>query len=352
MRIAITADAHLTSREQYPGRFEAMEDIFRQSVEMDISQVIIAGDLFDREMINCSEFEELCQCFPGLHLHIIPGNHDTGISGKAVICRNISVYREPETVDLEDVTILFVPYEENRIMGSSIALQEEFIKGRRWVLVGHGDYHGGIKQRNPYEPGTYMPLSSNDISRFDPWRVFLGHIHKQTDQGRVHYPGSPCGLDINETGPRRFLVLDTADGSVTPYTIATDVIYFSESFIVLPGDREIERLERDIQTRISSWGLAPGDADRVRLRVRAAGYSSDRQAVLDTLTRGFADFTWHDDGPDLSDLNISDDRQLGAVADRTREIIEQLEWDYGDDEPGRSMIVESALRVIYGEGGS
>lgn len=351
MKVAVAADAHLTSRANHPERYDAMEEVFRRSVDLGIEQIILAGDIFDRDLQSCADFEELCACFPGLHLHIIPGNHDTYITGRKVTCRNVSIYTEPESVVLDGVTVLFVPYEENRVMGSRIASREELIPESRWVLVGHGDYHGGVTRRNPYEPGTYMPLSASDINRFKPWRVFLGHIHKPTDQGIVHYPGSPCGLDINETGLRRFLVFDTDDGSVTPVDITSGPVFFSESFVVLPGEKEIERLRRDIRERVESWGIDPGDAGRIRLRVMATGYSSDRQAVLDAISEEFGKYTWYDgDGPDISSLSFSDDMQLNAIADRARFIIEELEFAFEGDEPARDMVIESALRVIYDRG--
>jgi DNA repair exonuclease SbcCD nuclease subunit len=349
MRVAMTADVHLAPGDAYPERVEALEEIFRQLSDEGIEDLIIAGDLFDRHTRDYSDFEQICGHYAQIRKHLIPGNHDAGINGRNISCHCVSVYTEPGLVEIGGLRFLLVPYREGVSMGAAIADISETLPRGRWVLVGHGDLHGGSAEVNPYEPGTYMPLSMQDIRRFTPWRVLLGHIHKPMDDGRVHYPGSPCGLDITEEGRRRFLVLDTDTGEVESRTLRTAVLYLREEFLVLPGDEEIARLQRDIRDRISTWGIEPGERDRVRLRVSVRGYSSDRSRVGEVLSEGFRGFrTYRDEGMDLSRLYASDDVQLNAVAERTRQIVEALEWPWGGREPERPAVMEAVLRVIYG----
>jgi DNA repair exonuclease SbcCD nuclease subunit len=61
MRIAITADLHLTSRAKAPQRYAAFEDILAQAIEMHIETILIAGDVFDASLRDYSEFDALCQ---------------------------------------------------------------------------------------------------------------------------------------------------------------------------------------------------------------------------------------------------------------------------------------------------
>jgi len=61
MKIAITADLHLTSRQQRPDRFAALKNIFVQLHTLQIDTLIIAGDLHDATYDNFSEFEALCR---------------------------------------------------------------------------------------------------------------------------------------------------------------------------------------------------------------------------------------------------------------------------------------------------
>ena len=352
MKIAVTADAHLRAGAGHPERYNALGNVFDQTVEAGIENLIIAGDLFDKDFQNYSEFEKLCRNHASLQLHIIPGNHDPSISGKSITGDNIHIYTDPSVLEIDSVTFLFIPYEEKAKMGEKIAQLEHEIDGKQWVLVGHGDFYGGVKELNPLEPGTYMPLSRKDVGRFKPRTVFLGHIHKpHSPANDVHYVGSPCGLGISETGHRRFLVYDTADGSVEPRVIETDVLYFTEAFLVLPSDSEVSRLEEEIAKRIESWKIDASDHSKVQVRVEANGYAKDRSAVHEALERGFAGFGYYkDEPPTIEKLFVSLDDQLEAISKRTMKLIEELEWSFGGDEPTREQVELAALSVIYGNG--
>ena len=349
MKISVTGDVHL--RAEYPECYEALENIFEQTEAAGIEHVIIAGDLFDKDLQNYSEFESLCGKHPDLQLHIIPGNHDPNIDEKSIIGENIRIYTDPSTLEIDSVTFVFIPYEKNAKMGDKIAQLEHEIDGKRWVLVGHGDFYGGVRELNPLEPGTYMPFSRKDLGRFKPRTVFLGHIHKpHSPHDHVHYVGSPCGLDISETGRRTFLVYDTLDGSVESRVIQTDVLYFMESFLVLPRDDEALRLKEEIANRIESWKITEEDRPKVRFRAEASGYAKDRRAVLRALELGFRDLTCFDDGgPTVDDLSVSSDDQLEAISERTMEFIKELDWAFGGDEPTRERVELAALKVIYGD---
>ena len=350
MRISVTADVHLRTKAEHPERYNALENIFEQTITEGIENLLVAGDLFDKDFQNYSEFEELCKKFSKLQLHIIPGNHDPSISGKSIVGDNIHIYTDPIALEIDSTTFLFIPYEEKAKMGEKIAEKEQEIDGKEWILVGHSDFYGGVKEPNPLEPGTYMPLSRKDLGRFKPRTVFLGHIHKpHSPANDVYYVGSPCGLDISETGRRTFLVYDTADGSIEHPVIDTDVLYFTESFLVLPRDNEVPLLKQEIANRIDSWEIAPSDSPKVQLRVEASGYAKDRSAVLQELKRGFEGFTYFkDEGPTIEKLSVSSDDRLEAISERTMKLIEELDWSFGGDEPTREQVEIAALSVIYG----
>ena len=73
MKIAVTADAHLRAEAGHPERYNALENVFAQTVEAGIENLIIAGDLFDKDFQDYSKFEKLCRNHTSLQLHIIPG---------------------------------------------------------------------------------------------------------------------------------------------------------------------------------------------------------------------------------------------------------------------------------------
>lgn len=348
MKIAITADLHLAAKKDCPERYNALENILEQLPE-NIENLIIAGDLFDKDFRNYSEFESLCRKYPKIQMQIIPGNHDANISEEIIVGNNIHIYTVPTPLTFGETTFLLIPYKEKTKMSEQIAAAEEEIKGKDWILVSHGDYYGGQKELNPLESGTYMPLSRENVTHYKPRAVFLGHIHKPIDLENVRYTGSPCGLDITETGKRRFLIYDTADGSIKPQEVATDVIYFDESFLVVPLENEVSLLEKEINNRIEAWKLTPSEAKKVVVRVKAFGYARDRDAISKALEKGFAGFRYHEGtAPSLDKLSHSPDIQLNEIAELTLDSIEGLSWEFGGDEPDRELIMIKALQVIYG----
>ena len=350
MKIAITADVHLRTREDHPERYNALENIIDQIEAENIETLIIAGDLFDKDFRNYSDFEKLCKKHPAVQLHIIPGNHDPDISGKSIVGENIHIYIAPITKEIGSITFLFLPYEEKANMGEKIAEVEKEIEKEQWVLVAHGNYYGGTRELNPLEPGTYMPLSRKDLERFKPQNVFLGHIHKSSNQGNVYYTGSPCGMDINETGKRKFLIYDTADGVVEERIVVTDILYFNVSFVIVPLEDEVSRLQQEIEMRIKSWEIDPPDHPKVRVRVKVKGYATDRGAILKALEQGFREFNYYkDEGPGIANLYMSSDLQLNAIADRTVQLLDDLNWRFGGDEPAKEQVIVAALSAIYGE---
>ena len=38
-----------------------------------------------------------------------------------------------------------------------------------------------------------------------------------------------------------------------------------------------------------------------------------------------------------------------TIAQRTREVLEELDWDFGGDEPEREQVLMAVLTTVYGE---
>ena len=348
MNVAITADVHLSADDTHPERYNALVDIFDSLVHQDIKTLIIAGDLFDKDCSNYSRFEEICRQYPQIDIHIIPGNHDPDISQSVIVGENIRIFDSPALEEIDGLSFVFIPYSPTAGMGENLG---EIRPDKRWILVGHGDYFGGMKQRNPYEKGIYMPLYRKDIEKFSPWKIFLGHIHKPMRTENLFYPGSPCGMDINETGRRQYLVFNTATGHVTPETVRTDVIYLQEKFLIIPDENEVERLRNDAEERIAAWDLEKDDRGRVRIRIKATGYTGDRESIMGCLKDVFSGFSFvKDEEPDISSLYVAKDNRRSAVARRVIELIEEMDWEFGGKEPEKEKVIETALSVVYGGG--
>ena len=354
LKIAVTADLHLSAFNAHPERYRALENILHQMIKNGIYTLIIAGDLFHESTHNYSEFEALCKReeYKNLHLIIIPGNHDSLLTNKLIAADNIEVVSEQviKTFDSAGTKFLFLPYRREKTMGEVIAgFGNEFLD-TEWVLIGHGDWMGSMYQPNPLEPGTYMPLSRTDIERFKPSRVILGHIHKPLDIGIIHYPGSPCPLDITETGKRRFLIVDSKDCSVISQPLDSDFIFFDESLVIIPTKDEEKYLKDQINAKMRKWGIKQSEKSKVILRIKVRGYTSDKRRLMEILKDSFREFNFYQDGePDISDVYTSDDIDRAEIANRVSKEIEKLEWIKSPEEPSKEEILLEALRIIYGD---
>lgn len=353
MKVVLTADLHLTSRDRNPERFETLDSILSDMRAKDVSTLIIAGDLFDASMQDYSDFEKLCRKpdYQEIDIHVIPGNHDPTISKKKIVADNLQIYTEPTWLDMGGRPVLFVPYRDDATMGEEIAEAFDEQPVEQWVLVGHGDWLAGVRVPNALEPGVYMPLTRADVTKYKPTRVFLGHIHASMDATPVHYVGSPCGLDISETGRRRCLLYDTATDHIETMMVVTPVLYLNESFVILPMKDELAYLREQIAACKQGWGLSAAEHDNAQLRVQVAGYSTDRAALRNLLQEEFGAFTFYKgEEPSIDAVrNVEEadlDRQL--IAEHTYARVEDLEWPFGADEPERDEIMLAALQLIYG----
>ncbi len=350
MRIAMTADLHLTTRKEHPDRFAALEDILRQCGELGVEGLIIAGDLFDQSQQNFADFEQSYKAArpSGLAVTVIPGNHDPDLRAGALAVEGLEVVSAPSLRAAGgDFHLLLVPYQAGTSMGEHLPPFADQLRSGRWALVSHGDWSGGLHGGDPNEPGVYMPLTRADLAGSDPAVVLLGHIHTPYDGPPVYYPGSPCPLDVNETGVRRFLVFDTETLKVTPQRVDSLRLYFNETVVMLPVTDEAAFLWAELQKRLESWGLPEGWEDRVQVRLRIVGYASDR-AVVDVVAREtMAAFNFYDGGPDISALNHTQDVDRIEIARQVREWVEALDWKQDPREPTKDEILREGLAVIY-----
>ena len=350
MKIAITADVHMKTKNESPERFNAFENILDQCCEQGINNLVIAGDLFDQEMQNIGEFEALCNKsnFTEIKYHIIPGNHDPNIRQEAFSSQNIHIYSEPTWVDFDyGWSFLFIPYIRDKAMGELIQDNIKLKTNDKWCLVGHGDWSAGLTSLNPYEPGVFMPITNRDLTIYKPDLVFLGHIHIPIDTEYLYYPGSPCGLDITETDYRRFLVANLETNKLESLRVQTDVIYFIDDLIILPTEDESQFVKNTIQRSIMSWGLDDSDHEKVSIRIRCRGYSSNKAKLLTTIKDSYKQFKFNSE-PDVTEALIANDLERDFLMGKVRERIEVLDWDGNDNVPSNNEILLEALHLIYG----
>ncbi len=346
MQIAITADLHLREKERHPERYNALENIYKQCRDKGIHALIIAGDLFDAESPNYSDFDKLLSQYSDIQTYVIPGNHDPGLKQNLFAAGNLTVYTEPTIQSFDDADFLFIPYFADRSMGELIASHKNKL-GDKWVLISHGDYLGGSRETNPYEPGTYMPVNRKDLEYYNPSRVILGHIHKYYDTGRLYYTGSPCAMDINETGKRRFLIINSETFSVRSQIVDTEKIYFNETLTVLPVKDEWNYVKEQLNRLLQRWSLDEEDKNKATLRIRVKGFTTDRKKLHDYIRDILKDFSFYkNEGPDLSGVSVAEDPELTGFMEEVKNKIMQLEWDEEDTYTRKEDILQEALKII------
>jgi len=353
MKIAITADIHLKADGKYPERFNALKNICDQLLIEGIENLIIAGDLFDIESQNYALFDELCKNkkYSNIKFYIIPGNHDLTLNQKHFTAENIKVFSQPCIANFNDCPtgFLFIPYTPGKPMGEIIAKYRQALP-EGWILIGHGDYLSGIrdiKDKNTYEVGIYMPLARTDIEFYTPSRVILGHIHKSVQLGKVYYPGSPCSMDINETGRRNFFTLDLNDLAITSKTVDTDYIFFNETFIALPLPDEFDYVKNRIAGIIESWKLSKDEIPKARIRLKVKGFTSDKKRLEKVIKETLSGFSFYNnEEPDLTEVCLFNEPERISIVERMKEKIDLLEENAGFLPAKKEHILEQALSLI------
>jgi DNA repair exonuclease SbcCD nuclease subunit len=129
LKIAIAADVHLNSYKETPERYHALKDIFQQAVSTSLDVVLISGDLFNQDFNNYSDFEKLAREFPKLNIWILPGNHDSKVSSRSLVGKNLRIFEKAEIVD-DDIPFLIIPYLAGTTMGEVVASQMESLTPR------------------------------------------------------------------------------------------------------------------------------------------------------------------------------------------------------------------------------
>ncbi len=351
MKVAITADVHLKTKIETPERYNALESIFLLIKDRGITNLIIAGDLFDKDFSNYNDFDMLCKQYPSVRIMVIPGNHDYQIENRFFTSPNIEIIDNVCIKELDNLTAVFVPYDPIKSSIDEAVLEYKEKLPKRWIIIGHGDFITGKRESNPYELGLYMPITTQFINSFNPLKVFLGHIHKPSNFGRVIYPGSPCGLDITETGKRRFIIYDTNLDSLEEVFATTEKIYFNESIMVFPFEESIQFLKKKIREMIDRWGLNDDELKKATLRLSLKGYVTDLKETENNIIDIISSYgiKLYEDGLDLSSIKVLNESEEDRIyiLQKVKEKIEEL--DFSKLSVSKEKIIEQSMQLIFGQ---
>ena len=230
MKIAIITDQHFGARKGSKFLHEYFKKFydtvfFPYLEEHDIKTVIDMGDTFDnRRSIDLWSLEWAKENYydrlekMGVTVHTIVGNHtayykDTNSINTVNLLlsqyKNVKVYSEAEEVKLDKLKVLFIPW----INAENYQNTVNVIKSSTSVCaMGHLELNGFRAHRgHVMEDG----MECNLFEKFT--KVFSGHYHTRSDDGRIFYLGNPYEMywnDVNDS--RGFTIFDTKTLEHTP----------------------------------------------------------------------------------------------------------------------------------------
>ena len=230
MKVAIITDQHFGARKSsklFHDYFKRFYDniFFPYLKENNITTVIDMGDTFDnRRAIDLWSIDWAKNNYfsvldsMGVKLHTIVGNHtayykDTNqvntINFLLNEYKNISIYPEAEEITIDKLKILLLPWINSENQEKTFDLIK---KSNAKVAMGHLELNGFVATRgHMMEDG----MDSDILSKFD--KVYSGHYHTRSTDGKIYYLGNPYELYWNDVNDLRgFHIFDTETLEHTP----------------------------------------------------------------------------------------------------------------------------------------
>ena len=344
MRLAVTADLHL--RESHPQRMQNLEALIRQLLSAGIRRLLIAGDLFDSADGSYTRFDALAKAAPKIQFSIIPGNHDPDLRQELFTAGNIEIIRTPTLRRIDTRLFLLLPYRAGSTMGEAIAElpDSEQLRTQSWILISHGDFAAPRPADSGRESG-YFPLTREDLARFKPVKVILGHIHvPNSTSAEVVYPGSPYPVTADEYGQRRVLLLETVSAAVAELALAHPPVRIRAEVFVIPDGREQQQIREQLQSALGEQD----SPDKLVVQVVLKGYSASRPQAKTFVESFLSEQGIACAGIDLESLKVNDRENLAALAVAVRRQIAALRLEYEEAEELRQTVLEKALEIVYG----
>ena len=241
MKIAIITDTHYGARKGSKHLHDYFElfyrDVFFPTLEeQGIDTVVHMGDVFDsRKSIDYQSLEwakkVVFEPLKKYKVHAITGNHDcyykntNNVNSPELLLvnyPNIKTYSKAQELTLDKLKILMLPWINSENYEESLNLIE---KTTSKIVMGHLEVNGFRATRG------HMMETGMDVKVFDKFdKVFSGHFHTRSENGKIFYLGNPYEMfwnDVND--PRGFHVFDTETLTHTsvdnPYKLFYNIYY-------------------------------------------------------------------------------------------------------------------------------
>ena len=230
MKVGLICDTHYGAKKTSQHLHDYFE-LFYKNVffptlkEKNIKTIIHMGDCFDnRKSIDFKalEWSKRVVFDPaaemGITIHLVTGNHDVyfkntnSVNSPGLLLQtysNIKTYSDPTEVNIGGLKILFLPWINQENEAKTLKIIE---KTTSKCAMGHLELQGfRVNRQLIMEHG----LESKLFEKFD--RVYSGHYHTRSNNGKVFYLGNPYEMywtDVNDT--RGFHIFDTETLEHTP----------------------------------------------------------------------------------------------------------------------------------------
>ena len=221
MKVAIITDTHYGARKGSKHLHDYFEkfydDVFFPTLEKEgITTVIHMGDAFDsRKSIDYQSLEwakrVVFDRLKKYDVHMIVGNHDcyykntNNVNSPGLLLqtyKNIKTYNKIEEVVIDNLKVLFIPWinaENYQDSVNAIKVSDSICAMGHLELNGFRAHRGHVMEEG---------MACDVFEKFD--KVFSGHYHTRSDNGRIFYLGNPYEMfwnDVND--PRGFTIFDT-----------------------------------------------------------------------------------------------------------------------------------------------
>jgi hypothetical protein len=252
-KICIFNDTHWAARKSsklFQDYFELFyKNIFFPTLEKEeIKTVLHLGDAFDnRRFIEFDGLEwaqrVVLEPLKKYDVHMITGNHDgvykntNKLNSPQLLLQqynNIKVYSDPTEINIDGLNIFLIPWicQENENLTA-----QKISETKAKIAMGHLELNGFVAHRGHVMENSREP---DMFSKFQ--KVFSGHYHTRSDNGKIYYLGNPYEIYFNDVNDLKgFTIFDTETLEHkhvnNPYKLHYQ-LYYDEDQIFIPKDLE------------------------------------------------------------------------------------------------------------------
>jgi predicted phosphodiesterase len=229
MLIGLVTDTHWSARKSSRHLHDYFElfykNIFFPALEEQGVEIVVhMGDAFDnRKSIDFWGLDwtrrVVLEPLRKYEVHMIVGNHDiflrnsTEINAPELLLKdypNIKTYSSPTNTKVGGIDMTFIPWICSENYDETLKVIK---KSKAKIAMGHLELQGF--RVNKHLIMEEHGLDPNIFTKFQ--KVFSGHYHTRSDNGRIFYLGNPYEMywtDVNDT--RGFHIFDTETLEHTP----------------------------------------------------------------------------------------------------------------------------------------